>query len=79
MDVADLSSQSMLACNNLLADDNTSANAGSQRYHYDIIKSFSAALPHLAESRHVGVIAALYRQTAQECAKLFSRIHVVPA
>ena len=46
-------------CQNLAVDNDTAAHAGAQRDHDDIAVALAAALPHLAQSRHIGVVASL--------------------
>ena len=44
------------------AYDDAAAHAGSQGDHHHILMAFSAALPHLAQGRHIGVVARLYQK-----------------
>ena len=62
----DLSAQSMPSGDDLLADNHAAAHAGSQGDHDKVAVALSAALPHLAQGRHIGVIAALYGNAVQK-------------
>ena len=66
--MSNLSTQAMSAGDDLFINDNAAADTRSQCHHDNIMISFTTALPHLTERRHVGVIARLYRHTVQQSA-----------
>ena len=39
------------------------ADTGSQRHHHDIMAALAAALPHLAERRHISIITGADRHS----------------
>ena len=77
--MADLAAHAVFAADDLLIHDDAAAHAGSQRDHDNIRVAFAAAHPHLAQSCHVGVIAALYRKSVQKPAQRPLGIHVAPS
>ncbi len=68
MDMTDLAANALLAGPDLFVQDNAAADTCSERHHDEVLISFSAALPHLTESRHVCVVTALYRHSVQQSA-----------
>ena len=68
MDMTDLAANTLLAGPDLFVQDNAAADTCSECHHDEVLISFSAALPHLTESRHVCVVTALYRHSVQQSA-----------
>ena len=60
MDVADLSAGPMSSCQDLSVDDDSAAYASPKGHCHKIPAAFSAALPHLAKSRYIGIVAGTY-------------------
>lgn len=58
--------------------DEAAADTRTQRHHDHVLKAFAAALPGLAQSGHVGVVAGLHRQT-RALAQFFMDIEPAPA
>mgnify|MGYP000246039083 CR=1 FL=1 len=68
MDVADLAANALFTGPDLFIQNNTAADAGSECHHNEVFIAFSAALPHLAESRDIRVISAFDRHSIQQSA-----------
>ena len=54
--MTDLTSRTMGTCYNLTIHNDSSADTGSKRHHYNAVKSAAAAFPLLAKSCHICVI-----------------------
>ena len=77
MDMADLSACTMGSGNDLSVDDDSAADSGSECYHNNIVVAGSAALPHLTESCHIGIISGFYRQTCK-LLQFFLQLYITP-
>ena len=64
--MANLASQAMPSRDNLLIDDHAAAHAGPERNHNQISAALAAALPHLAQRGHIGIISAFHGNSVQK-------------
>ena len=65
MNVSDLAACAVGSGNDLSINDDSTANTGSQCYHDTALMSGCCAFPHLPQSCHIGIIAALAHKTGQ--------------
>ena len=61
MDMSDFTAAADGSCQNFTLHDNAAAHSGSQSYRHYVFMALAGALPHFAKSRHISVIARLYR------------------
>ena len=61
--MSDLTACTVGTCYNFTIDDNSTTDSGSKCDHYDIIMTFSAALPHFSKRSHIGIISYFYENS----------------
>ena len=63
--VADLRTGAVSAVKKVPIHDDAAAHAGAQGHEEHIVAALAAALPVFAQSRHVGIVARLHRETGE--------------
>ena len=76
--VADFSAGAVGTMEQMAADDDAAADAGTQGHEDHILTAGTAALPVFAQSGNIGIIACLHRETG-EAGQGFGDVEYAPA
>ena len=76
--MADLACCPVGSRKDMFIQDNAAADAGSKGNHDNILVAFSAALPHFAEGRNVGIVSGFYLKSGK-ASQLLLHVEEAPA